>query len=514
MKKKGLSLIIAVFMTISLFPMLTSSADLFTANPTASAVLVNDEEVSFDAYNINDNNYFKLRDLAYVLNGTECQFEVVWDGELNAINLISGEPYTEVGGEMTSKGTARKTATETTSKIYLDGDEISPTAYNIEGNNYFKLRDIGKAFDFRVGWDGDKNTITIDTSKGYYPEADKLESAVFIHTTDENKSFVITGVRIIFDGRHEEIIPEDFTEILLSRNGKVIDCKLIYEWYQQVTTGDGIKTYFNFKFEKEIDLFGIYQLSGSYKGEAFITAEFDIPEPPKPDGEDVTFSVLTYDSKNGVNLALTGVWIQFNGTYDYINPDDFTDIKLTKDKSVVNVKLIYSGGFNSLYNNGTEFYFRFEKTITEPGIYSFSGKYRGVSFENRIYAIIESYPLSDNPANPDDIRDVIFHGTVNNNNEYIKLTNFMFFFYEIQQAFSISDLTDLKLTLNGNEIEFSLQDNVPRQVEYDKWVNYDSPYTLFYVHFVDELIEPGIYQMTGKYRGKPFASVKQKVVAP
>jgi hypothetical protein len=41
-----------------------------SASPTSSTVLVNGKNVAFDAYNINGNNYFKLRDLAYTLNGT------------------------------------------------------------------------------------------------------------------------------------------------------------------------------------------------------------------------------------------------------------------------------------------------------------------------------------------------------------------------------------------------------------------------------------------------------------
>ena len=50
-----------------------------TAKPTASKVLVNGKEVAFDAYNISDNNYFKLRDIALQISGTEKQFEVQWD---------------------------------------------------------------------------------------------------------------------------------------------------------------------------------------------------------------------------------------------------------------------------------------------------------------------------------------------------------------------------------------------------------------------------------------------------
>jgi len=148
----------------------TPPAPALVAKPTASTVLVNGENVAFDAYNIDGSNYFKLRDIALTLSGTEKQFDVGWDGASNAISLTSSKPYTAVGGEMTGKGAGNKTPAPSDSKIILDGKEVRSTAYNIEGNNYFKLRDIAEAFDFSVVWDGARNTIVIDTSKGYTPE--------------------------------------------------------------------------------------------------------------------------------------------------------------------------------------------------------------------------------------------------------------------------------------------------------------------------------------------------------
>lgn len=145
----------------------TPPANSPTATPTTSAVYVNGFPISFDAYNINGNNYFKLRDIAYTLSGTTKQFELAWDGVNNAIILKSGQRYTAVGGEMKGKGEGAKSPIPTTSKIYLDGAEVSFTAYNIDGNNYFKLRDIGEAFDFGLDWDGTNNRIILDTSKGY-----------------------------------------------------------------------------------------------------------------------------------------------------------------------------------------------------------------------------------------------------------------------------------------------------------------------------------------------------------
>lgn len=37
--------------------------------------------------------------------------------------------------------------------LYCNGAELTIDAYNIDGNNYFKLRDIGEAVGFAVNWD-------------------------------------------------------------------------------------------------------------------------------------------------------------------------------------------------------------------------------------------------------------------------------------------------------------------------------------------------------------------------
>ena len=134
-----------------------------TVYPTSSAVIVNGVNVSFDAYNIGGNNYFKLRDLAFTMSGTAKQFDVSWDAAANAISLTSGHPYTVIGGEMEGKGSGAKTAIPTGSKVFLDGQEIALDAYNIGGNNYFKLRDIGEALDFGVNWDIGSRAVIIDT---------------------------------------------------------------------------------------------------------------------------------------------------------------------------------------------------------------------------------------------------------------------------------------------------------------------------------------------------------------
>ena len=164
--KKVISLALTIIITISVFSVFCVGSFAYTAAPTASTVLVDGKNVAFGAYNIFDNNYFKLRDLAYALNGSSKQFEVGWDSANNAISITSGKPYTATGGELAIKDGGAKEAAPTDSKVYLDGREVRFTAYLIDGNNYFKLRDISEALNFKVKWDGERNTIVIDTNAG------------------------------------------------------------------------------------------------------------------------------------------------------------------------------------------------------------------------------------------------------------------------------------------------------------------------------------------------------------
>ena len=144
-----------------------ASPDDITAVPAVSIITVNSRNVSFEAYNINGNNFFKLRDLAYVINGSEKQFGVSYDNRTKVITLTRGDSYTSVGGEMVQGDGIAKTATPSLSRIYLDGIELNLIVYNISGNNFFKLRDLMEAINVYVGYNNETKAITLDTSKGY-----------------------------------------------------------------------------------------------------------------------------------------------------------------------------------------------------------------------------------------------------------------------------------------------------------------------------------------------------------
>lgn len=58
-----------------------------------------------------------------------------------------------------------------TSPILLNGAPVEIEAYNINGHNYFKLRDIGKAVGFNAYWNAEDGTVQIETNRPYTGEA-------------------------------------------------------------------------------------------------------------------------------------------------------------------------------------------------------------------------------------------------------------------------------------------------------------------------------------------------------
>ena len=54
--------------------------------------------------------------------------------------------------------------------VYVDGQKVEMEAYFIHGNNFVKLRDIGKAVDFGVAYDAATNSVRIDPNAHYQEE--------------------------------------------------------------------------------------------------------------------------------------------------------------------------------------------------------------------------------------------------------------------------------------------------------------------------------------------------------
>lgn len=135
--------------------------------------------ISVDAYGA--YTYFKLRDLAYLMNGKDCQFSVDYNEKTKQIIAKSGEKYTPNGSEMKASSSGDQVAYETDSPIWLDGKKVEMEAYNINGNTYYKLRDMGEVFGFDVSYKDSSKQAIIRTPSYTGPDTPETNNP------DENK---------------------------------------------------------------------------------------------------------------------------------------------------------------------------------------------------------------------------------------------------------------------------------------------------------------------------------------
>ena len=62
-------------------------------------------------------------------------------------------------------------AERSTHRVVVDGKEAQMEAYVINGSNYVRLRDIGKAVGFEVYWDSENGCVQVESGKPYTGEA-------------------------------------------------------------------------------------------------------------------------------------------------------------------------------------------------------------------------------------------------------------------------------------------------------------------------------------------------------
>ena len=134
------------------------------AEPSWASLILDGEEKPLNAFLIGGNHFFRLRDIALLLDKTRCQFDVSWISSDEGIILIeTGKSYSAGGIISVDIGTEIKYGVQTPSKLVVDEIEYSFEVYLIGESNYFKLRDLETLIGFSVGWIPETHSVTIDT---------------------------------------------------------------------------------------------------------------------------------------------------------------------------------------------------------------------------------------------------------------------------------------------------------------------------------------------------------------
>lgn len=149
--------------------------------------------VDANAYLIEDNNYFKLRDIAALLRDTEAKFNVSYDEESNSVVIENNKTYEVLDTDLVPITVQKTKAITSLQKIILDGQVLDITVYSINDNNYFKLRDLAKALNFGVDYDEAKEEIVVLSNEDYKEdeevEAKKEEKSAEVDSSKGSITF-------------------------------------------------------------------------------------------------------------------------------------------------------------------------------------------------------------------------------------------------------------------------------------------------------------------------------------
>lgn len=126
---------------------------------------VNGNSVMAKAYKIGGYNYFKLRDIAAALGATNKAFSVEYSPETKRISIKTGDSYVGDGTEL--RGSRDEVVTKTVRYapvvLFCNDKPVRVDAYNIDGFNYVKLRDLAEIVRFGLVYDGVNRLIDVFT---------------------------------------------------------------------------------------------------------------------------------------------------------------------------------------------------------------------------------------------------------------------------------------------------------------------------------------------------------------
>ena len=189
MKKKVLPLVLTAAMALCAVPAMAD--DAIEVVSTTQAVTVNGETADLEGFNVEGFNYFKLEDVAAAVDKN-----VTFDGKTFTIEEAPAEETTapteateeapaeettapteateETPAEETAKATDKATeetpaeaptdaTEETPAEETTEATEVEYSSIEVEGVEYFKLRDLAEIIGFGVYYDAATSTVVITT---------------------------------------------------------------------------------------------------------------------------------------------------------------------------------------------------------------------------------------------------------------------------------------------------------------------------------------------------------------
>ena len=152
-----------------------TTCNIYAETKVASGELltlkVNEKQVDIASYKVNNESYFMLRDIAYLLGYTDKKINIDYNAQKGSIEIIPGKEYKKTGREL--QNTVHKkpfTAAASAFDIYYGDEKLDLTAYLIDNSNYLRLEDLALLLDISLVFDKNNKVTGINTGMPYDKE--------------------------------------------------------------------------------------------------------------------------------------------------------------------------------------------------------------------------------------------------------------------------------------------------------------------------------------------------------
>jgi len=143
----------------------TPDMEILEARRVEYSVTVNGMSSFLIAFEINDEIYLDIFELASVLSGTEKQFFPSSGVRNRTLHLTSDSPYYPDALSYSSVNTDVVIVTPGDMYVFLDGGEVFITTFIIAGDIYVDFYGISEALDLKIDRNAEEKTINIYTSQ-------------------------------------------------------------------------------------------------------------------------------------------------------------------------------------------------------------------------------------------------------------------------------------------------------------------------------------------------------------
>ena len=279
MKKRTLSILLVLVLLLTLVPIGAAAARVVVSRQN---LRVDGKVIQCQKYNIDDRNYFMLRDLALLLNGTGSQFSVKWDTEKLCVSVVTGEEYVPDGSELDlTMGDQSASAVTGSQPIIIDGvlrEDL--TVYNIGDHNYFQLKELGPILGFGVNYDPSSNTAIVISKERSWPMKYLTEDYTY-RSNDGDYSHSITTYDE--DGRilSERYESDSGTQVYTYRYNEL--GRKVEETYRSDYTYEGEHSSYGSSATYDYNIWGLLEMKTEVE-----------------DGDYITTTVYTYNDQGRV----------------------------------------------------------------------------------------------------------------------------------------------------------------------------------------------------------------------